>query len=83
MTLNRAGQKDRRLRERLRCRRVRIPGSVVHVAPSGSATTFISAALTAYRGEQPKGFSIEKIPTGGDVVAAGAGKLVLAKRGDH
>ncbi|MBT0772940.1 hypothetical protein KIH74_28615 [Kineosporia sp. J2-2] len=59
-------------------------GVVAFVLPGSDSTTkaaptqAISAELTAYEGEQPEGFSIEQVPAGWDVLAADAGKLVLA-----
>ncbi|GAA3599961.1 hypothetical protein GCM10022223_14330 [Kineosporia mesophila] len=90
-------RRGRRARARLARRRTLVPAGLAagvaavlafSVAGIGDGTgnpaphsSTISVALTTYQGKQPKGFSLDKVPVGWDVLAADAGRLVLADEG--
>jgi hypothetical protein len=50
-------------------------------APVVAAPAVVSTQLVAYRGEQPKGFTIDKVPAGWEVQGVNAASLTIAPVG--
>ncbi len=51
---------------------------VTAAAPATTKVEVVSTALVSYTGEQPAGYTLEKVPTGWKILSADAGTLVLA-----
>jgi len=56
-------------------------GASTNGAPQQAEPTVVAARLVAYQGQQPKGFTIDKVPSGWEIQGADQGALTIAPVG--
>ena len=56
-------------------------GASTNGAPQQAEPTVVVARLVAYQGQQPKGFTIDKVPSGWEIQGADQGALTIAPVG--